>query len=93
MAANPPTYPRPQTPSSARSTPTPAAAADVGEQQREEVNKAKSNRFGTGAARGKNYGWADCEGTREFNDLISPQHETDIGITTQVASPPSVVRQ
>ncbi len=39
---------------------------DVGQGQREEVNRARSGAAGTGAGRGKNYGWSRCEGTRRY---------------------------
>ena len=41
---------------------------DVGQDEREEVNKARSNRAGRNAARGANFGWADCEGFIEHNE-------------------------
>jgi glucose/arabinose dehydrogenase len=35
---------------------------DVGQQRREEVDKASANDAGRNAGRGKNYGWSRCEG-------------------------------
>ncbi|CAN5726490.1 PQQ-dependent sugar dehydrogenase [soil metagenome] len=39
---------------------------DVGETQREEVNRARSDSSGRNAGRGRNFGWSDCEGSLEF---------------------------
>lgn len=39
---------------------------DVGQGQREEVNRARSNAAGRAAGKGKNYGWNRCEGTRRY---------------------------
>jgi glucose/arabinose dehydrogenase len=39
---------------------------DVGEGQREEVDKARASGSGTGAGKGANLGWSACEGSIEF---------------------------
>ena len=39
---------------------------DVGQGAREEVDRARSNRAGTGAGKGRNYGWNRCEGKRRY---------------------------
>jgi glucose/arabinose dehydrogenase len=41
---------------------------DVGQGQREEVNRARSNANGRAAGKGKNFGWNRCEGTRRYPD-------------------------
>jgi glucose/arabinose dehydrogenase len=41
---------------------------DVGEDEREEIDKASSRANGRGAGRGDDYGWDDCEGSLEFED-------------------------
>jgi glucose/arabinose dehydrogenase len=39
---------------------------DVGQVEREEVNRSRVNRNGRNAGRGKDYGWNRCEGTRRY---------------------------
>jgi glucose/arabinose dehydrogenase len=39
---------------------------DVGQLEREEVNRSRVNRNGRNAGRGKDYGWNRCEGTRRY---------------------------
>ena len=39
---------------------------DVGQGAREEIDRARSNRSGTGAGTGRNYGWNRCEGKRQY---------------------------
>jgi glucose/arabinose dehydrogenase len=41
---------------------------DVGQGQREEVDRSLANARGTGAGKGKNYGWNRCEGKRRYPD-------------------------
>lgn len=42
--------------------------ADVGQGQREEVNRSRSNANGRGAGKNRNYGWDRCEGRRAYPD-------------------------
>jgi glucose/arabinose dehydrogenase len=39
---------------------------DVGQSEREEVDRSKARPNGRGAGKGKNYGWRRCEGTRSY---------------------------
>jgi len=39
---------------------------DVGQGAREEIDRARSNAAGTGAGKGRNYGWNRCEGKRRY---------------------------
>ncbi len=39
---------------------------DVGQGQREEVDRARANARGRAAGKGRNYGWSRCEGTRRY---------------------------
>lgn len=45
---------------------------DVGQEAREEIDRAKSNAKGRGAGKGKNYGWSRCEGKRRYPDTSRP---------------------
>jgi len=50
---------------------------DVGQRNREEVNKARSNRLGRGAGRGANYGWSECEGSIEHSEDGDSNNDCD----------------
>ncbi len=39
---------------------------DVGQGQREEIDRARANARGRAAGKGRNYGWSRCEGTRAY---------------------------
>jgi glucose/arabinose dehydrogenase len=41
---------------------------DVGQGDREEVDRARADGTGRNAGRGTNYGWSRCEGTRQYPD-------------------------
>ncbi len=41
---------------------------DVGQGEREEIDRARANARQRGAGKGRNYGWSRCEGSRRYPD-------------------------